>query len=134
MLKTKRSTERGIFGYFALCFGVSILIFILLSIICAAILLSLDDPTAFIGVSSLVVLILSALISGIVSVFLWRDATIGRSALTATLCVLIMLLINVIISSGKISLGAIMNYVCYIGSYLLGALITKHLGGRRRHR
>ena len=133
MFKTKR-TQNNTARDFVICFCLSSGVILVLSLICALIASSLSDPTANLGLFSLGAMILSAIVSGIFSVKYRKDCSIGYAALVALMVVLIMLLINVIISGGKISLGAFMNYGCYIGTYLLGALIAKHTGGRRKHR
>lgn len=134
MLKTKRGKDGGIFRDFIFCFGFSALTIVVLPLVSAVIANALDDPTAFLGIFSLVTMILAAIASGIFSVKFRRESTVGYSALVALSVVLIMLLLNVILSGGKISPAAFMNYSCYIGANALGAMITKHAGGRRRHR
>lgn len=134
MLKTKRSKDGGVFRDFIFCFGFSVLAIILLSFISAVIVNALDDPTAILNIFSLATMILSAIVGGIFSVKFKRDATVGYSALVGLSVLLVMLLINVILSGGRISLGAFMNYACYIGAYCLGAIAGKHIGTKRRHR
>ena len=134
MLKTKRGKDGGIFRDFIFCFGFSALAIFLLSLVSAMILNMLDDPTAILGIFSLSTMILAAIVSGIFSVKLRREATVGYAALVALSVVLIMLLVNVIMSGGKISAAAFMNYGCYVGTYCLGAILGKHIGGRKRHR
>ena len=134
MLKTKRGNDGGIFISFVICFVFSALTIVVLSLVSAIIVNGLDDPTAFLGIFSLGTMVLSAIGSGIFSIKFRRESTVGYSALVALSVVLVMLLINVILSGGKISVAAFMNYACYIGANALGAIIAKQMGGRRRRR
>ena len=135
MIKFRRRLEKGGVGIrFLICLAISVISILTTALIAALIVSRLDDPTSKLGLYSLLAMLVAAGLSGMITVKTGGDGDLRFSVLVSLAVVLLMLLINVIISSGKISLGAIMNYVCYIGSYLLGALITKHLGGRRRHR
>ena len=119
---------------FLICFCLSFGMIFILSLISAMILNSLEDSTAGIGIFSLGTIVISALLSGLISVRLHRGENIGYSAMVALAVVLVMLLVNLIMSGGKVRLGAFMNYACYMGSYLLGALIANHSGRRRKRR
>ena len=117
MLKTKRGNDGGIFRSFIFCFGFSALTIVVLSLISAIIVNGLDDPTAFLGIFSLGTMILAAVASGIFSIKIKRESTVGYSALVALSVVLIMLLPMVIKRDWQ------MMYV----TMLLGALLAVFL-------
>ena len=120
---------------FTICFCFSVGMIFILSLISAMIVISLDDPTAKLGIFSLVTMLLSAAVGGFFSSKIRGGMSLGYSALVSLSVVLVMLLMNVIMSGGQVSLGAFMNYGCYMGTYMLCALIIKNTAnGRRRRR
>ena len=134
MLKIKKRKGHGILQDYLFCFGLSALTIILLSLVGAAISLSLNDPTGYIGVVSLSVLLLSAVVSGVTTSFIRNDCSLGFCALVSLGVVLILLLSAVITCGGRVSVGSFMNYGCYFGVYLMSFFISKSQKGRRKHR
>lgn len=132
MFVSKRSMGgAGTAKLFLICFAISVSLIILLSLISAAIVGSLDDPTESVGIFSLGSMLVSAAISGILSTRIKGEGGLRFATLVALSVVLIMLLINVIISSGRVSGGAFMNYGCYLGVAALSAFLGRK---RERHR
>ena len=135
MFKINRSKRDGsAAGGFLFCFGISALLIPVFSLIATVIVGGLDDPTKHIGIFSLCALLLSALCSGIICGRVKQDGAVRFSALGALSVVLIMLLINLIISGGKISGGAFMNYGCYMGVLTMSSLLGGRNMRRRGHR
>ena len=111
MLKGKRALQGGnIAGSFLICLALSGAVILGLSLICAFIASRLNDPTGNLGLFSLVAMLLSAVISGVLCARIKGEGGARFSFLVALSVVLIMLLINVIICAGKVSLSAFMNY------------------------
>ena len=134
MHKAKGSFFDGIAGGFILCFAISILLIVLFSLFSALILDGLKDPTKNIGVFSLSAMVLSAILSGVLCSRIKGESGLRFASLVGLAVVLLMLLINVIISSGKVSLAAFMNYGCYLGAYILSAYLGRKRDGRHRHK
>ncbi len=134
MHKAKGKLTDGVAKSFILCFSISVLLIILFSLISALIVGTLDDPTKNIGLFSLVAMILSAMVSGVICARIKDDSSLRFAALVGLAVVLIMLLINVIICSGRVSLGSFMNYGCYLGTYALSAFLGRKRNGHRRHK
>lgn len=134
MYKGKNHTTVGIAGSFVICLLFSALIIILFSLLSALILGQLSDPTASVGIFSLGTMLISAVASGILCIRLKEDGGLKFPALVSLAAVLIMLLINVIISQGKVSGGAFMNYACYLGTYTLSAFLGRRKKRTVRHR
>ena len=134
MHKAKGSFFDGIAGKFILCFAISILLIVLFSLFSALILDGLKDPTKNIGVFSLSAMVLSAILSGVLCSRIKGESGLRFASLVGLAVVLLMLLINVIISSGKVSLSAFMNYGCYLGAYILSAYLGRKRDGRHRHK
>ena len=133
MFKGKKSTGRSVAEEMLICLGLSALVIILTSLVGALIASGLKDPTGSLGLISLGAMVVSAIVSGLFSAR-FGDGSLRRSALEALAVVLIMLLVGVIISAGRVSGGAFMNYGCYFGIYLLSAYLGRRKHGHRRHR
>ena len=135
MHKAKRLLEGGGIGIkFLICFSISALLILILSLISAMIVAGLKDPTKSIGIFSLGAILLSAVISGVICTRVKGEGGLRFALLVALSVVLIMLLINVIICNGKVSGGAFINYGCYLSLSTLSAYIGKKGEGRRSHR
>ncbi len=133
MSKSKRAGG-NIPRSFIISLGISAATIILLSLIGTVIAGSLDDPTRHLGLISLGVMLLSAALGGIISSGIRGEGSTGFSALVALTVVLIMLLINVLICKGRVSLAAFMNYACYFGVAVMSAFLNRKRSGRRKHR
>lgn len=134
MLERKRNMGGGIMTTFLISFAISVLLILLLSLLSALIVGSLEDPTKLLGLFSLGSLLISAAISGVISTRMKGEGGLGFAALVALSVVLIMLLINVIICSGKVSGASFMNYGCYMGVAVLSAFLGKKRDRHRKHR
>ena len=134
MHKRKRINSGGVAESFAICFGISTLLIILFSVISAVIAYMLDDPTEHIGLFSLASMILAGVVGGISCARIKGDGGVRFAALVALAIVLLMLLINVILSEGRVSGAAFMNYGCYMGIYSLSAFLGKKTYKHRKHK
>lgn len=119
---------------FIISLGISAAAIVLLSLVGAMVAVNLDDPTRYLGLISLCVMLLSAVACGIVSTIIKRDTAVRFCSLVALTMVLIMLLIDVIICKGRIAPSALMNYVCYFGVAVISSLLCKKATTKRRHR
>ncbi len=133
MQKGRRALAGSTPRSFLICLGVSGGVIVLLSVVGALVASGLEDPTGNLGLISLAVMLISAAITGIICTRIKGDGGVGFSALVALAVVLVMLLINVIICAGKVSLGAFMNYICFIG-VAVGAAFLGKKRERRGHR
>lgn len=134
MRKGKGSLTGGVAQSFFICFAISVFLIILFSLISALIAGALDDPTKYLGVFSLGAMLLSAMVAGVSCTRIKGEGGVRFASLVALAVVLLMLLINVIICAGKVSGGAFMNYGCYLGTFILSAVLGKKREGHRRHR
>ena len=135
MLKNKRRLDHGGVGMkFISCFAISFILIFISALISALIVQGLDDPTSKLGLFSLIAMMVSASVSGIISAKISGESGIRFAMLVALAVVLIMLLINVIASAGKVSGGAFMNYACYMGIASLSATLGRKKERHARHR
>ena len=134
MPRNKGTVNRSIYKSFFIGFGLSWAVILAITLISTAITTSLDDPTGNIGIFALGSLLISAAISGFVCCRIKGDGGVAFSTLISLAVTLIMLLINVIACGGKVTLGAILNYICYIGVASLSALLGKKRSNHRKHR
>ena len=113
--KRKANTKLGVAGVFLLCLMASAISILIFSLLTSLIANSLNDPTKYIGIFSLIAMLLSSAAAGITCSHIYKEGGMLIPSLTSLSMVLIMLLINVILSGGKVSAGAFMNYACYFG-------------------
>ena len=106
-------------------FLLTVAILVSFSFVAALILKSRESSFSDIRIYSLVVLVVSAAVSGF---FNSKREGAGASMLTAVLFSLVMLLAGAVFSAGKITEEVLMNYGCFILVSLVGA----YLGGRKK--
>lgn len=105
---------------------------VLVSFIFALAASASEDSTSRLGIYSLLALVVSGVGGGI---FTSRLSGFKMAVLTALSIVLLMLICALIISGGRIPVGAFMNYGCYFGVFaIVGYLARKREGRRRRRR
>ena len=101
-----------------------------LSFIGALIAYSRNRPSSIVGILSIAVMILTGAICGFGISKLRGEGGILISLLASLLLSLILLMIGLIASGGSISLGTVINYLCYIATSVLFAFFGK----RRKHK
>ena len=119
---------------FLICFGFSLAMILICSLIMALVANSSEDPTGKIGIYSLVSMTVSAIAGGIFSSRMRGDGGVLYALLVSLAIVLVMLLIAVITCSGKVSGSAFMNYGCFLATSTLAAIFGKKRNVRRNHK
>jgi putative membrane protein (TIGR04086 family) len=107
--------------------AVLILIMLIMSFICY----KTQDPVAPAGITSVLSLMLTAFISGFCITRYKGEGGVLCAVLSATLFVLILLLISLIIKGGKVSIYILLNYTCYV---LISTLISFFASKKRTKR
>lgn len=94
-----------------------------------------QNPTSLVGTASLLSFIIGGAISGFcVSRALGRHG-FSLSAASALIFTLILLIISAVLSNGKVSPRALMNYLCYLPTAMLFAFIaTRRKVSRKKRR
>ena len=134
MLKIKKNgTKLGRLGRLLFCLTISAAAIIIFSLIASLAVSVFDYTTKYIGLFSLVAMLLAASATGFLISRIFNDDGMLIPSLASLSVVLIMLLVNVILSAGKVSGGAFMNYGCYFGAYNLFAFLGKQRS-MKRHR
>ena len=119
---------------FLICLGFSAILLLLVSFIMALVAVSTENPGGVVGIFALASMLVSAIAGGIFSAKMNHGATLLQNALVPLALVLIMLLIAVIMTGGKVSGGAFMNYGCYLGVFILSVVFGKREPKRHRHK
>ena len=132
MHKLKSRREGGTVQCFFICAAIAVLLIILLSLSAAAITMSLQNPSASIGIISLAVLIISAAVSGFINAKLFPNQKAVFGASVALLITLLMLLSCVIACNGKVGGSAFMNYGCYFSISTLACYLGRISKKRRK--
>ena len=129
-----KKSSRSVGRCFIICLGFSTVTITVLTMILAWISISTDDPTGKIGIFSLISLILAATLSGLFAS--WQNPTdgVGFSVISGLGMTLIMLLCGIIVSAGRLSGGAFMNYGCYLGTYALLSYIGMRAKDKRKRK
>ncbi len=133
MSKTRRKLK-DVGGIWALLigFGVSLLSLIGCSIILGLYSVTTDNPTALLDVLGLWGLLASGAISGFINRRINKERGIGFAFLISLLLVLVLILVGLIVNGGALPLRCLINYLCYIGIYMLSALLGSRQGNKRR--
>lgn len=122
--------SRSAYADFMKCAIICALTLPVLSFMGALIANALVDPTASIGVASLVSLILSAALCGGICIRI-TDGKMKVPLLSALFVTLVMMLIGLIVNRGALPSSAIMNYICYFGVFALSSLALRGRGTRK---
>lgn len=131
---SKNKSVSTVIRIFFISYAMAISVIILLSLISSLVMLSIDNPTGNLGIFSLCIMLLSALIGGFITAKITDEGNLRFCVLTALGVLLTMLLANVIISSGKVTAGAFMNYGCYFGVFMLSSFFALKAPKRRKFR
>ncbi len=128
MKKHKRRGMSG--GISSFLFGVllSFGFLISLSLIASIFLISAKNPTKNLGAVSLAVLLICALISGFVNSKRGGENGIAYSVVTSLSFTLLLVIISLILTKGKMGGMLFMNYLCY----MMVAAFSAFLGKRRK--
>ena len=114
--KEKRGAGRAILN------GIitAVIIFALLSLIAAFILMKTSDPSGKTGITAMITLTLTAIIS---SVICTKRYSAGISIVTAAMIILILITVSLISSHGAVSARSLGSYGCYTLASLLSSFI-----------
>ena len=103
MLKVKHIIKGKSFRWsFLICLIFSLAIIPLSSLLAAFAVNMTDDPTANIAVSSLMAMIISAIVSGIFTSLYKKDCSVGYAASVALCSTVIIMIIGIIINRGRL--------------------------------
>lgn len=130
-MKNNKNKDNILYMYFP-ALGISLVTLLILSLVSSMIIYAGENPTSNIGIASLATLISSAAVSGIIISRYKGNEGMKVAGLSSLATVLIMLIIGVILSGGKFSPSAFINYGCYVGISLLAAYLGRKRGKRRR--
>ena len=128
-----KGLKPGALGRFIPCVLISLGVTLLSTLIMAALAASSENPSAKIGLYSLVALLLSAAVSGFISARISPDTGIKYPFLTSLATVLIMLLLSVIMGSSP-SGASFMNYGCFMLVCVFVGLVSRKRDKRRKRR
>lgn len=133
----KNAKTKGGFGASDVLFGflISFLAMLATSLIASIILYMQADPTPLIDVASLIVLLVTAAVSGYIISKRTSEQKMLTVVLSSLLLCFLLFVIGMIITAGGVTNRVYLNYLCYIGV----AILFAWLGGRaparrRRHR
>lgn len=115
-------------------FVVSVAVLLAVSLICALIAHLNADPTSLIGVMTLVSVVASAAVSGVIITRTCGEEGVKISTLSALLIALIMMLIGLISNRGALPTSGIMNYICYLLTSIFFAVVGRVRVGAKKHR
>ena len=111
-----------------LCWGVTLLLTFISSV--AAYYTS--DPLSYMWIGAILSTLLSAVISGIIISRFFAGRKLLYSASVSICVVFTMVVLSLILTGGKLTLGGAMNYLTYLGVFILSSYLGK--GKRHRHK
>ncbi len=116
-----------------LSLGISVLAITVSSLIMSLIAYNGENPIVKTDLYALFSLVIGGISFGLIS---GRIFGIGKTVLASLMLTLIMLIAGIIISGSMVTLGAFMNYGCFIATAFAGAYLSKkrEKKGHRKHR
>ncbi len=123
MLKISKKGKSG-YGIRGLLLSalIGLLCVVVFAFVFSFIALSSENPILKTDIYALFALVLSGVFSSFVNS---KRTSFQRAMLSSLLIALILLLFGIIFSSGKIGVGALMNYGCFILTSLVGAYLGR---------
>lgn len=116
-------------------FGVilSPLVIFALSFIAALILSATKDPLAYFGIAGLVTLLLSSVVSATIITRVKGEGGMPAALISAAIVSLVLIVVGLIASAGKLSGGVVINCLSYIGASCVASFLFRSRG-KKRHR
>ena len=111
--------------------SVSVLSFLLISLISSFVLSLVPDPLSAVGIASIGALVLSGAISSFFTVKYKGEGGFICSMICAAVCILIIIAVSLIASKGAIGGRGIMNIVSYAAISLLFSYLGTKTGNKR---
>ena len=113
---------------------ISVATLLLVSLICAMITYLTSDPLSVLGTMTLVSILLSAAISGIIQTRMFGTEGVKIATLTSLFIALVMMLIGLISNHGTLPTSGVMNYICYLLTAIFFSVVGRRHEGVRKHR
>ena len=112
----------------------SIILFFVISFVFSLISLLLNDPLGIVGIISIMALILCSIVSSFVISRIGGAGGAFTAILSALLFSLIMLLLGLALSGGKMHFGCIVNYLIYMAVSSVSAYFARPRARIKRRR
>lgn len=129
---TGRGRQRSRLAEIGLSLLRSVIVFLALSVIGALIVYFQADPLRIADIASLVILLLSAAVSGFLNAKLTGEGKLAVVVLSSLTFCLVLLLIGLVATGGGVTLRVFLNYLCYIGIALFFGWLGKRETKKRR--
>ena len=112
------------------------LLFVIAMLIGSAIIFLQSDPTSVLDIGALIAFISGGALSGFLVSKKHAEGGLALSSASALIFTLVLVIISIIASGGKVAPRALMNYACYLPTAVLFAFIAarKPKPKRRRRR
>ena len=125
----------GRMGQIALSALYSLVVMLVLTLITAGLsLLLLKDPISSIGVMSIIIIILGAVISGVTLTRIFSDYGMQTAIFSSLLLSLLALIIGLIMGGGGVNLKLSLNVLIYVLCSILTAYLARPRAKRRKFR
>lgn len=111
----------------------SVISFVLLSLIASLILCAVSDPLRWMGVAFALTLLISGALASFIVTKRHKSFGIYPSTISSVGIILVIFSVG-LIKGGDISLSALIIYLAYIISGILASILAKRENRRRRHR
>ncbi len=134
---TKKTKKAG--GNFAVQavipgFLISLLVMLAITLIASIVLYLQADPMSLIDITSLIVLLASAAVSGYIISARMPERKILTVTLSSLLLCFLLYAIGMIVTAGGATSRVYLNYLCYIGIAILFAWLGSRAPSKKRRR
>ena len=112
----------------------SLISMLAISLVAGVIVYMQDDPLAILDITSLVVLLTSAAISGYIISKKTQERRILTVVLSSLILCLLLFALGMLLSGGGVTSRVYFNYLCYMGVAILFAWLGSREPARKRRR
>ncbi len=133
MKRRNRNLQMSKTGKIALGVLYSLAVMLIISIIVSTLLLTGENPISATGISSIIVIVTSAIISGVTLIRVFGNSDIGAPVLSFLLSALVILITG-LIRAGQINFKLLLNIFIYILTGIISAYIARPRENRRKFR
>ena len=119
---------------FLISMGIAAASLVICAFVMALIAYSGEDPTKKVATFSLLTLIISAAVSGIIISRMKGDGGVKLAGFGSLALMILLLVIALITEKGSVPPSAFMNYGCFVGISLLAAYLGRKREKRRKRR
>ena len=130
-INSRHKKSRGPAARIGIGVTVSLILYLILAVISAAVLSRINNPIGGVGIASMISFFPTALISGFIISRMKGEGGVLTAGASALIFVLMMLLCCAVLTRGKIPISTAISYTAYVILAIMGGAFGKKHAKRR---